>query len=138
MRKRTDAGPRTTSWPSTSARPPSGRSTVARILTAVVLPAPFGPSSPKTVPTGTSKSMPLSAATLPKCLASPSTRMAVSVTGRFCHRCCNRGAPALTTPPRGRWDRSVAELLATLEAVEHGVDQVLLVGQAAGGLGLGE
>ncbi len=41
---------RTTSWPATVARPPSGGSNVVRIRTAVVLPAPFGPSRPSTAP----------------------------------------------------------------------------------------
>ena len=41
--RRTAAASRTTSWPSTSARPPSGSSRVVRMRTAVVLPAPFGP-----------------------------------------------------------------------------------------------
>ena len=40
----------TTSSPATRALPPSGLSSVARIRTAVVLPAPFGPSRPSTVP----------------------------------------------------------------------------------------
>ncbi len=43
-------GSAVTSRPSTSARPRSGRSSVVRMRTAVVLPAPFGPSSPSTVP----------------------------------------------------------------------------------------
>ena len=41
---------RTTSRPATWARPPSGVSSVVKIRTAVVLPAPFGPSRPSTVP----------------------------------------------------------------------------------------
>ena len=39
--------------PSTVARPASGRRIVVKIRTAVVLPAPFGPSRPSTVPVGT-------------------------------------------------------------------------------------
>ena len=53
--------PGATSWPATSAMPPSGRTSVARIRTAVVLPAPFGPSRPQTVPAATSRSKPSSA-----------------------------------------------------------------------------
>ncbi len=44
--------------------------------TAVVLPAPFGPRTPSTVPAGTSRSMPSRARTFPKDFASPRTRMA--------------------------------------------------------------
>src|SRR3984885_15423388 len=47
---RTWCASRCTSYPQTRARPPSDRSSVARIRTAVVLPAPFGPSSPSTCP----------------------------------------------------------------------------------------
>src|SRR6202030_2353026 len=60
-------------------RPESGRSSVVRMRTAVVLPAPLGPSMPSTVPRGTEKSMPRSACTLPKDLCSPETSMARSV-----------------------------------------------------------
>ena len=52
MRRRTWSAWRTTSKPATRRRPPSGRSRVVRIRTAVVLPAPLGPSSPQTVPAG--------------------------------------------------------------------------------------
>ena len=46
IRRRTRRGCLRTSIPPTQARPPSIRSSVARIRTAVVLPAPLGPSSP--------------------------------------------------------------------------------------------
>ena len=46
-------------------RPESARASVVRILTAVVLPAPFGPSRPKIVPSGTENVSPSSARTLP-------------------------------------------------------------------------
>ena len=46
-------------------RAASGRSSVVRIRTAVVLPAPFGPSSPKTLPASTWRSTPRSASTSP-------------------------------------------------------------------------
>ena len=45
----------------------------------MVLPAPFGPSRPKTVPCGTSRSTPSSAASSPNRLTSPSTRIAMSL-----------------------------------------------------------
>src|SRR4051812_29015840 len=60
----------------TSARPPSGSNSVARTRTSVVLPAPFGPSSPKIAPSGTSRSTPASASVEPKLLVTPSTAMA--------------------------------------------------------------
>ena len=50
-------------------------SSVVRMRTAVVLPAPFGPSRPSTVPFWTSRSTPLSASTSPKCFTSCSVRM---------------------------------------------------------------
>ena len=50
MRSRTRFGASTTSWPSTRAVPLVGVSSVARMRTVVVLPAPFGPSSPNTEP----------------------------------------------------------------------------------------
>src|SRR6516164_2643214 len=74
--RRTAAASRTTSWPSTRARPASGSSSVVRIRTAVVLPAPFGPRTPSTVPCGTDRSIPRSARTSPNDLVRPSTRIA--------------------------------------------------------------
>ena len=62
----------TTSWPQTVARPPSGRTSVARIRTAVVFPAPFGPSRPNTEPVRTNRSIPSSARVWPNRLTSPS------------------------------------------------------------------
>src|ERR1700756_1244521 len=44
---------------------------VARVRTAVVLPAPLGPSRPSTLPASTARSMPSSAPTGPKRLTSP-------------------------------------------------------------------
>src|SRR5688572_28784920 len=61
MRRRTSSAWVTTSNPATRARPRSGRSRVDRIRSAVVLPAPLGPSSPQTVPAGTDRSKPSSA-----------------------------------------------------------------------------
>src|ERR1017187_7968043 len=58
------------------ARPPSGRISVVRMRTAVVLPAPLGPSTPRTVPRGTDRSIQCSALTSPNDLVNPSTRMA--------------------------------------------------------------
>ena len=50
--------------------------------TAVVLPAPFGPRSPSTVPSGTARSTPQRASTLPYDLRSPSASMARPLPGR--------------------------------------------------------
>jgi hypothetical protein len=63
--QRSAAASRTTSRPATRALPPSGLSSVARIRTAVVFPAPFGPRSPSTLPGRAAKSMPQSACTDP-------------------------------------------------------------------------
>ena len=41
----------------------------------VVLPEPFGPRNPYVLPSGTARSMPSTAATLPKCLARPRVSM---------------------------------------------------------------
>jgi hypothetical protein len=79
MRSRTCWGWRTTSRPSTVAVPLSGRSSVVSTRTAVVLPAPLGPSSPSTVPRGTARSIPASASTAPYRFMTPSTTTARSV-----------------------------------------------------------
>ena len=65
MLARTASGSRVTSRPSTRAVPPSGGMIVVRMRTAVVLPAPLGPRSPKAVPASTARSMPSRATTLP-------------------------------------------------------------------------
>jgi hypothetical protein len=49
--------------PSMTAVPSSGTASVVRILTVVVLPAPFGPTRAKMVPLGTWRSRPSSALT---------------------------------------------------------------------------
>ena len=46
MRLRTPAGSSTTETPSISASPSSGFTSAANMRSVVVLPAPFGPSSP--------------------------------------------------------------------------------------------
>ena len=76
IERRTALASCTTSCPSTTARPPSGSSNVVRMRTAVVLPAPFGPSTPSTVPRGTDKSIPRSAWTSPNDFVRSSTRIA--------------------------------------------------------------
>ena len=75
--RRTSVGCWATSMPATSARPASGRVRVVRMRTAVVLPAPLGPSMPRIVPSATSRSSPRRAWVLPKCLWRPSARIMV-------------------------------------------------------------
>src|SRR3954454_6445714 len=69
---RTLAASRTTSYPAMRACPASGSDKVARMRTAVVFPAPFGPRTPQTLPLGTLRSRPRSAWVSPKDLCSPS------------------------------------------------------------------
>ena len=63
MRFRTSVVSWTTSWPITRAVPLVGSSSVISILIVVVLPAPFGPSSPNSSPGCTSKLTPRTAGT---------------------------------------------------------------------------
>src|SRR5258706_9787570 len=76
MRLRTIWACFTTSSPATSARPLSGKSSVVRIRTAVVLPAPLGPRTPRTLPSSATRSSPSRAWILPYDLWSPSARIA--------------------------------------------------------------
>src|SRR5688572_9156687 len=76
---RTVRASRTTSWPSTRAVPASGRSNVARIRIIVVLPAPFGPSKPYTVPVLICKFTPSSARVLPNDFVSPVVSIALLI-----------------------------------------------------------
>ena len=73
MQRRTAVGCFTTSKPATRALPASGSSRVDRMRTRVVLPAPFGPSSATTPPSGTERSTPASAFVSPNDRAMPST-----------------------------------------------------------------
>ncbi len=73
---RTIPASRTTSCPATWARPPSGWSSVAKILTAVVFPAPLGPSSPRTEPLRAPRSTPASASVSLNRLTRPSASIA--------------------------------------------------------------
>ena len=74
--RRTPAGSATTSMPATVAEPASGTERVVRMRTAVVLPAPFGPSRPQTVPRGTANETPSRATFSPNRLTRPSTSIA--------------------------------------------------------------
>jgi hypothetical protein len=73
--RRTATGRRTTSIPATVTRPASGLSSVARIRTRVVLPAPFAPSSADTFPSATCMLSPSSAVVLPNDLRTPAMSM---------------------------------------------------------------
>src|SRR5262249_7826141 len=106
---------------------PSGGSGVARIRTAVVFPAPFGPSTPSTVPGRATRSTPASAVVLPNRLTKPLASIAfVMIPLLSCHghgwpwRCQNQhqalpvrrtdrcqnavgaGVPTAPTSPRRR------------------------------------
>src|ERR1700761_6066846 len=61
--------------PSTRIRPSSGRSSPVIIDSDVVLPAPFGPTSPASDPAAMSRSTPATACLSPKLLRSPLTEM---------------------------------------------------------------
>ena len=63
MVRRTPSGLAVTSIPATVALPASGVASVVRILTAVDLPAPLGPSSANTLPGATANDSPSSAVT---------------------------------------------------------------------------
>src|SRR5437763_16658529 len=70
------SGSFTTSKPATVAWPASGFKSVFRIRSAVVLPAPLGPSNASRLPSATSRSSPSSARVRPKFLTSPSAWIA--------------------------------------------------------------
>lgn len=76
MRRRTSRACRRTSYPATSTRPSSTRNSVVMARTAVVLPAPFGPSRPWTVPRATVRSSPSSAHLSLYLFRAPSTMIA--------------------------------------------------------------
>src|SRR5204863_6956164 len=116
---RTSADSATTSWPSSSARPVSGSSSVARIRTSVVLPAPFGPSRPKTMPSGTSRSTPARAVVDPNRLTTPSTRTAEGVlTARSCVVLRREEIAHREAPVRAPTVRKLDELVLGRNVVE--------------------
>src|SRR5690349_13532010 len=83
MSRRALVGWATTSTPATTARPASGISNVVRIRTAVVFPAPFGPSRPRIVPSGTLRSSPSRALVEPNDFRNPSASTATSMVKRY-------------------------------------------------------
>src|SRR4051812_10783596 len=80
MPRRTRAASRRTSRFATRAVPESACDSVVRIFTAVVFPAPFGPSRPNTVPSGTENVSPSSARTPPGYVL---TRSSASIASTF-------------------------------------------------------
>ena len=107
---RTRSASRTTSKPLIRAVPASGVSSVERMRTAVVLPAPLGPSTPSTVPRGTARSTPCSAFVCPKCLDE-----ALGLDHQVsCHAPSLRG-PADTAPTRHRHRLTRADIGAARE-----------------------
>ena len=78
MLRRTAAGSLITSCPATRAVPLVGMVRVVIIRTVVVLPAPFGPSIPSTLPSGTERLTPSTATVSPKCF----TRLSASIAAR--------------------------------------------------------
>src|SRR3954451_15353372 len=76
MARRAAPPSRIASCPATVAAPASGWVSVTRTRTAVDLPAPFGPSSPKISPSGTVNVAPSSACTSPYRFRRPSTTIA--------------------------------------------------------------
>src|ERR687897_167523 len=103
MRFLTSPGDVTRSAPATVAVPESGSSSVVRMDTAVVLPAPLGPSSPRIVPFGTVRSRPSRATTSPYRLTSPrASMMSISVPPPSSKHRCDVFDPRL---PSGACDR---------------------------------
>src|SRR4051794_38393885 len=134
IRWRSSAASLTTSSPATRALPESGFNSVVSTRTAVVLPAPFGPSSPSTVPCETSRSTPSSARTSPNDLVSPEVTIAGSLiepatlaTGAALHR-------------DGVGGRAVEQdrVLGELDAVRHAdrIEDEHVVARLAAGLEL--
>src|SRR5438874_10741787 len=80
MRRRTDMACFVTSKPTTDARPLVSGKSVVKILMIVLLPAPLGPSKPKTSPWFTEKLTMSTAVWSPKLL----TRSATSIIGEDC------------------------------------------------------
>src|SRR2546425_732324 len=87
--------------PATRAVPASGGSSVVRMRTAVVLPAPLGPSRPRMLPWGTARSSPSSAVTSPNRLTSPDVEI-MSVT---------------SNPLRSKWSAPLIEACGTSKAL---------------------
>src|SRR3954452_8066977 len=103
MRERSCAASRTTSRPATWAVPASGERSVERMRTVVVLPAPLGPSTPRTVPGAASSSTPSSARTSPNDFTRPCTEIAASKPAGFVGRPAGVGWRECITGPSQRF-----------------------------------
>src|SRR6266446_4026979 len=91
-------------WPRISIVPESGPRTFITMRRVVVLPAPFGPSRPNTLPRGTSRERSFTATWPANALVTPRRRIAVSLTGPMLSQGIARaGCPLGTyTRPRAR------------------------------------
>src|SRR5215468_3736834 len=109
---------------------------VARTRTAVVLPAPFGPSRPSTLPASAARSMPSSATTGPKRLTSPCAAIAGSAMSGQGPRQSEQGQHAVVEaghgadPAAGQREHQHS---AGVGDIGHPIAQV----QAEGGLSVG-
>src|SRR6476469_9526682 len=117
--------------PSSSTVPAVGRDSARSMRIIVVLPEPFGPSTPSTAPTGTSRSTPATATVAPNTLRRPRTRIA-----GVCDPACAVVAVGVTEPavtrsvPRQRFAETVRahqtcrRLPGALGLQEDGLDVV--------------
>src|SRR5580700_1778136 len=131
MAARTESASRPTSWPATLTSPASAGMRVDRMFTAVVLPAPFGPSRAKIVPSWTVRSMPSSTTLSPKDFCSPVTAIAglgadvviTSISFRAGCRGAAASGPADDDVAEARPRVDLEELVGRLRAVGrlHGV-----------------
>src|SRR4029079_14314923 len=118
-RERTSSGRSVTSRPSTQARPSVGAISAVSTRTVVVLPAPLGPSSPRTSPRFTSRSTPRLAHSSPKRRPRPVAR---SITGSgvvMLPSLTERGTIVLVTGP---WNHPELTGIGRLpmHSVDHG------------------
>ena len=89
--RRTAAGSRATSYPATVAVPDVGDSSVPSMRIVVVLPAPLGPSSPKTSPSAISNETPRTASTPPGNVLRKSRHSSIGTRGRVTSGLTRRG-----------------------------------------------
>src|SRR3954454_154083 len=94
-----DADSGLTATPLISTDPPVGRASPVISRSVVVLPAPFGPSNPKTDPAGTSRSSRSTARTPPPAVKRLVNPRQTTVTGAS----DGGGSGRPLTPPAARW-----------------------------------
>src|SRR5262245_42713782 len=117
------------SKPATEPRPAVGRSSPARILMVVVLPAPFGPRKPKISPGRTAKVTPSTAVKRPKPLVSPSTSTAGGAGSPVADR---TGSPAAGIAARLRLARPGFAQPMHEHVLDRGCDRPALCDRDAG------